>query len=126
MWYNTLMFKRFKYLKFKNLICCLFITLAYPAIKALRAETNKLLLFTDSLTVIGFIMLILGILYNLSLKGDFDRTRYILDRSLFKNVKGQDAYMEDLKKDREESFNYPLWLGIFYIVFSVALVALFF
>ena len=111
------MFRRFKNIKIKYLLVQLIITLAYPAARAYTAENNKLLLFTNAITIIGALLLVLGIFYSFFLHGDFDRTSYVFQRGLSKGiVKSYEAFQEDSKQNREESFNYPLWLGILYLV----------
>jgi len=116
------MFKRFKNIKIKVLIPHLIITLAYPAVRAAKAEGNGLLLFTNALTIIGLILIVLGIFYSFILHGDLDRARYTLSRGLSNGiVKPYDVYKSDVEKDREDAFNYPLWLGILYLIVSAVL-----
>ena len=114
------MLKRFKNIKPGVIIAHLIITLAYPAIRAFTAEGSKLLLFTDALTIIGALLIVIGIFYGLALHGDFDRVGYTFMRGVKSSaVKDYSAFQADSKERREESFNYPLFLGIVYIVVSV-------
>ena len=117
------MFKRFKNIKLKYLLPHIIVTLAYPAVRASRAESNGLLLFTDALTIIGAVLIILGIFYSFILHGDFDRVSYTFQRGLIRNgiVRPFEDVQRDKQKDREDSFNYPLWLGILYIIVSAIL-----
>ena len=116
------MFNRFKNIKIKTLLIHLIITLAYPAARALTAAQNKLGLFTDALTIIGGLLIVIGIFYNFYLHGDFDRTAYVITRCASGTVQKPYAeYQKDKNKDREESFNYPLYLGILYILVSAAI-----
>ena len=114
------MFKRFKNIKLKYLLTHIIVTLAYPAVRAYRAQSNGLLLFTDALTIIGALLIILGIFYSFILHGDFDRVSYTFQRGLIRNgiVRPFEDVQRDKQKDREDSFNYPLWLGILYIIVS--------
>ncbi len=112
---------KFKNIKIKNLLLSLFITAAYPFVKSYISEYNKLLIFIDTLTIVSFIMIIIGVVYSLYLKGDFDITSYILNRSATKSTKSLSAFMSDSKVKREDSFNYPLFVGLFYLTVSVVI-----
>ena len=113
------MFKRFKNIKLTVLIGHLVVTLAYPAVRSARAEGNRLLLFTNALTIISLIMIVVGIFYSFILHGDLDRARYTVSRGLTNGiVKPFDVYEKEVKKDREDAFNYPLFLGLAYIALS--------
>ena len=74
------MFMRFKHIKIRVLIVHLIITLAYPAAKAFISEYNRLMIFSDSLTIIGLLLIALGIGYTFVLHGDFDRTGFVFMR----------------------------------------------
>ena len=116
------MFKRFKNIRIPTLIVHLIITLAYPAVKAYISERNRLLIFTDSMTIVGVLLILVGVFFHLYLKGDFDRTAYTLRRGVAssdKIVKPFEDFQKDKNEDREEAFNYPLCLGILYIIISV-------
>ena len=116
------MFKRFKNIKLTALIGHLVVTLAYPAVRSARAEGNRLLLFTNALTIISLLMIVVGIFYSFILHGDLDRARYTFSRGLTNGiVKPFDVYEKEVKKDREDAFNYPLWLGILYLIVSAVL-----
>jgi len=106
--------KRFRNIKPAPLITNVLITVAYPLARAIRAEGNKLTVFLDALTIISFILMILGVFYHLYLKGDFDRVQYAMRPMQFRVQKPFDAYQEDVKEDHEKGFNYPLWLGLVY------------
>ena len=115
--------KRFRAMQPRLLIVQLIISLAYPIAKAAISEYNRLLIFTDSLTIIAALLLIVGVVYRLYQRGDFDISGFVLKRGVQRNqTKKQsfDTYMDDKKQEREESFNYPLFLGLVYI--AVALV----
>ena len=117
------MFKRFKNIKLKYLLTHLVVTLAYPAIRAARAEAHRLQLFTDAMTIIGALLILIGIFYSFILHGDLDRTKYVFSRGFAKGiVKPYDVYEREEEKSREDAFNYPLWLGILYIAASAVIV----
>ena len=117
------MFKRFKNIKLKWIIVHLIITLAYPAAKAVRAQGDKLRLFTDAMTIIGALLIVIGIFYSFSLHGDFDRISYVFQRGISKNVvKPYEDMQKENEEKRENSFNYPLFLGILYIIASAIIV----
>lgn len=116
--------KRFRAIKPRLLIVQLVITLAYPIAKAAISEHNRLLIFTDSLTIIAALLLIVGVVYRLYQRGDFDISGFALKRGVQRDrAKKQsfDAYMDDKKHEREESFNYPLFLGLVYIAVALIL-----
>ena len=110
----------FRHIKPRPLITQLIVTLIYPVAKAAISEQNRLLIFTDSLTILASAMLIAGIVYSLVLHGDFDISGYMLRRGFRKQEKQSfDAYMEDKKREREEAFNYPLFLALVYFAAAV-------
>ena len=113
------MFKRFKNIKLKYLLTHLVVTLAYPAIRAARAEAHRLQLFTDAMTIIGALLILIGIFYSFILHGDLDRTKYVFSRGFAKGiVKPYDVYEREEEKSREDAFNYPLFLGVVYLAVS--------
>lgn len=113
------MLKSLKNINISTLIIHVIITLAYPVIKVSISSANKLLIFTDTLTIISFLLIILGIFYSMSLKGDFDRTKYIINKTFTKINKEPAAFLDDEKQKREASFNYPLFLGIIYLAIAI-------
>ena len=113
------MFKRFKNIKLTVLITHLIVTLAYPVVRSARAAGNRLQLFCDALTIISFILIAVGVMYSFVLHGDFDRIKYVFGRGLSRGiVKPYDVYEQQEQKSREDAFNYPLWLGILYLIVS--------
>ena len=64
--------------------------------------------FIDSLTIMGLIFLIIGVLVSLLRHGDFDIMEYVAKRSLHKSdIKPFKAFKEDKKENRKDGFNYP-------------------
>ncbi|MBR0040595.1 MAG: DUF3899 domain-containing protein [Oscillospiraceae bacterium] len=128
------MFKRFRNIRLQVLIPQVVITLAYPIIKAFSVQNNRLLYFTNGLTVIGLILVIIGVLYSMILHGDFDLSAFYLQRGargigrLFTR-RGSDPakqeaivdYLSEAKEKRAEAFNYPLFLGILSLAVSAVL-----
>ena len=112
--------KRFHNIKPRLLITQLIVTLIYPVAKAAISEYNRLLIFTDSLTIIAAVLLIAGVVYSLYLHGDFDISGFVLKRGMRSEEKKPfGAYMDDKKREREESFNYPLFLAALYFAVSI-------
>ena len=108
----------FKNLKIKPLLINLGICFAFPIIKA-YVETNKILVFSNTCTIIGLLCLLFGIINSLVLHGDYDITSYIMHRTLNKNNKqNYDSYKKDKEEKRKDSFNYPLLCGIILIIIS--------
>ncbi|MBQ5405989.1 MAG: DUF3899 domain-containing protein [Oscillospiraceae bacterium] len=114
---------RFQRINPRVLIVQIIITLTYPAAKAMISSFNRLLIFTDAMTIIAFLLLIAGIFYSLYLHGDFDISGFLLRRSISRREapKSFHAYMEDKKCEREDAFNYPLFLGIVYLLAAIFL-----
>ena len=98
-----------------TLLAHVLVTLAYPAARALTEPQNRLLLFTDAMTIIAIVLLVCGIVYALILRGDFDISGFAFLRGLRGGGKNYDAYKADRQKEREEAFNYPLFLGLVYL-----------
>ncbi len=116
------MFRKLKKIKPGRLLTHAVVTLSYPIIRALRSETHRLLVFADTMTIIALLLLVAGILYALALHGDFDRSRFVLQRGLSKGEQQSfEAFMSDRKKEREGAFNYPLFLGLVYIAAAMIL-----
>ena len=113
------MFKRFKNIKLWVIVAHLIVTLAYPAIKASISEYNRLMIFNDALTIVGLILVIVGLFYSFVLHGDFDRVRYVFMRGINRESSPYGKYDQDSRQKREDSFNYPLFLGIIYVVVSI-------
>lgn len=119
---SIVMLKRFKNINIRVLISHLIVTLAYPAVKAYVSESSRLLVFTDAVTIIAYILIIGGIVYSLYLHGDFDISGFFLKRGAKSDEnKNFDAYMTDRKEKREAAFNYPLFLGIVYLIAAVVI-----
>ena len=100
--------------------------LTYPLLKALTTEGNKPLIFLDAMTITSLAMIIVGIVYNLYLKGDFDSSKFILQRNLFRKNTSYETYSANQEEKRKDSFNYPLFLGLFYLVIAYLASKLFF
>jgi len=114
------MFKNFKNIKVPTLLTHLLVTVAYPVYKAVSSEEKKLLVFTDTMTIIGLLLIVAGIIYSLYLHGDFTISSYLLKKGVDKRMnKSYDAYKTDSIQKREESFNYPLFVGISYFLISL-------
>ena len=112
--------KRFKNIKIKVLLIHVMITLMYPVAKTAISSYNKLLIFTDTMTYMGLLLLIGGVFYALYLKGDFDVSGFFFKRSTQKEPKqSYYEYMEETIIKREEAFNYPLFLGLVYLAAAI-------
>lgn len=97
----------FRSFRFRQFLYYLLPALIYPVYVWITSE-NKLLKFIDALTIMGFVFLIIGVIYSLVRHGDFDITEYVAKRSLRKgDIKPYDAFKEDKKESRKDRFNYP-------------------
>ena len=113
--------KRFQNIKPRVLITHILVTLLYPLARTIMASSQRLLVFTDALTLIA------GVVYALFLHGDFDISSFVMRRGM-KNAPKQtfEAFMANQKERREESFNYPLFLGIVYIAAALIIAYVFY
>lgn len=104
----------FRSFRLKQFFLYLLPALTYPLYAWITAEQKlKLLKFIDALTIMGFVFLVIGIIYSLIRHGDFDITEYVAKRSLRKgDVKSYEAFKEDKKESRKDRFNYPFCICI--------------
>lgn len=108
--------KRFKNIKPQTLLAHAVVTLLYPFARAIMAPSQRLLIFTDCMTIVAAILLIAGVIYSLYLHGDFDISSYVMRRARSNAPKQTfEAYKANQKERREASFNYPLFLGVVYM-----------
>ena len=113
------MIEQFRKINPRVLITHVIITLGYPTVRAITAERDRLLLFTDATTIIAMVLLIGGIIYALALRGDFDISSFVMRRGMKRNdTINYVKYKEDQTKKREAAFNYPLVLGILYLIIA--------
>ncbi len=127
------MIGKLKKIKPSILISHVIITLAYPAVKAFTATGNRLLAFTDILTIVALILLIVGIIYSAVLHGYLDISSYYLqrgvrsfkffDRHSSEQSKNQSIgeFLQENRDKRADAFNYPLFLGVIYLIVSVVI-----
>ena len=99
----------FRSFRLKQFSFWLLPALIYPLYAWISSEPKlKLLKLTDALTVMAFVFLVIGVIYSLIRHGDFDITEYVAKRSLRKgDITPYNAFKEDKKESRKDSFNYP-------------------
>ena len=91
------------------------------------ASSQRLLIFTDCLTIVAAILLIAGVVYSLYLHGDFDISSYVMRRARSNAPKQTfEAYKANRKERREASFNYPLFLGAVYMAAALFIAYVFY
>ena len=113
---------KLKNIRLRPLLAHLIVTLLYPVFRAIIAEDHKLLLFTDAITIIGLVMIAGGVFYALFLHGDFDISSYLMKRGMQKEPKETfRTYLMNVYEKREGAFNYPLFLGVLYLLAAVIL-----
>ncbi|MCR5067798.1 MAG: hypothetical protein K6A14_07035 [Erysipelotrichaceae bacterium] len=100
--------------------------ISYPVLKALTSENNRLLIFLDALTITSLVTLVAGIIYHLYLKGDFDATGFFLEQATGKAKVTFDEYCAIKQEKRKDSFNYPLFLSLFFLIISYLAAQLFY
>lgn len=117
------MFKKLKNIRLRPMISHLIVTLAYPAVRAATADSNRLQLFTDAMTITALVLVIGGVVYSSILHGDYDISRFVFDRGARKEKKESfAAFKQNQKQKRAEAFNYPLFLGIVYLLAAAFIV----
>ncbi|MBO4218962.1 MAG: DUF3899 domain-containing protein [Erysipelotrichaceae bacterium] len=109
---------KLKNVNFTSIIIVSMFVLCYPFLKALTSQSNRLLVFLDALTINSLLMVLFGMIYHLHLKGDFDATAYFIHNSSSKQHISYDDFCAQRQEKRKGSFNYPLFLGLFYLVVS--------
>lgn len=119
--------KRFKNIKPQTLLTHVIVTLLYPLARVVMASSQRLLVFTDCLTIVAAILLIAGVVYSFYLHGDFDISSFVMRRARSNAPKQTfEAYKANQKERREASFNYPLFLGTIYIAVSLIIAYVFY
>ena len=85
---------------------------------------NARILRQQDLLLIGHLLQVeTYFLYALALHGDFDISSFVFKRGTRREDKQSfQAFKEDLEQKRQEAFNYPLFLGIVYLIVA-ALIA---
>ena len=115
---------RFKNIKPQTLLTHVIVTLLYPLARMVMASSQRLLVFTDCLTIVAAILLIV---YSLYLHGDFDISSYVMRRARSNAPKQTfEAYKANQKERREASFNYPLFLGAVYMAAALFIAYVFY
>lgn len=114
-----------RYQKIRNLLLCLLVSSLYPFYRYVSSAQDKLMDFINALTIVGLVLLILGVFNSLLLHGDFDITEYVTKRTLFrKSMKPYKAFKQDKKEEREGRINYPLLSGIILLAVAAVLTLL--
>ena len=127
--------RNLKKIKLRPLLVHVIVTLGYPAVRAFTATDHGLLAFTNAMTIVGLILLVVGVIYSMNLHGDFDISRYYIQRGLrsfrFYAPRNRETlqtdsdpaeFLSELREKRADAFNYPLFLGIVYVLASVVIV----
>lgn len=112
----------FKNIKLKDLLICLLVAFLYPIFKYVSSSGDKLLAFINASTIIGLVMVVLGLVNAMVLHGDFDITEFVTRRAFFrKDTKPYDAFKKDKKEQREGRFNAPLLVGLIMLALCAVL-----
>jgi len=109
---------KIKNFRWQNFLVVSLYVLTYPALKAFTSGGNRLLVFLDVLTIVSTVMVLIGVLNHLYLKGDFDATRYIFVRKMSGKEIDYDRYIKEKQEQKKDRFNYPLFTGLFYLVLA--------
>lgn len=107
--------------KFRQLAVWLTTALLYPLF-AFLSSGRSLLKLMDAMTVTGLVLIVIGIVFSMIRRGDFDITEYMARRSVRKgDVKPFRAFKDDKKEERKDSLNYPFWTGLLLLLISALL-----
>ena len=109
---------KFKNIKIRELITALLVSFLYPVARAVTSK-NPLVAFSDSTFIIGLLGILFGVFTASVLHGDYDLTSYLAHRKKLQNNEIDFAtYEAEQKEKRKDSFNYPLFIGILFLILS--------
>ena len=108
---------KFKNIKIRELITALTVSLLYPVARAVTSK-NPLVAFSDSSLIIALIGIIIGVFTWGVLRGDYDVASFIANRRKYANEVSFSEYEIRQKEKRKDSFNYPLFIGILFLILS--------
>lgn len=117
---------KIKNFRWQNFLVVSLYVITYPALKAFTSGGNRLLVFLDVLTIVSMVMVLIGVLNHLYLKGDFDATRYIFVRKRSGKEIDYDRYIKEKREQKKDRFNYPLFTGLFYLALSYVISLIFY
>ncbi len=109
----------FKNFRISHFLPNFIISILYPVARYFTAEEKNMVAALDALTIIGMMGILIGIINNLYLHGDFDITRYFLSQKLNNQRVSFSKYIADERAKEKDSFNYPLFVGILLVVISL-------
>ena len=102
---------------------------------SLSTRSGMQIVWIGTSILLGFVIVMLDdrfydtfayIIYALLLRGDFDISGFLMHRGMHVNTEETyKMFKESQKQKREDAFNYPLFLGILYLIVS-AVIAWFF
>lgn len=111
--------KIFSSFKIKDFVINLMICLAYPIIKTIISD-NKALVLSDTTYILSMMFIIGGVFNIMIRRGSFDALTYTAQRTISKNKElSFESYKKDKQKEREDSFNYLLLVGITVLIISI-------
>ena len=110
---------KIKNIKIGTLLISILVFLIYPIARAIKSP-NHLLAFSDSTLIIGAIAIIIGVFNSAVLHGDYDIASYMAHKRKFvESDIDYQTYYAQRKEKRKDSFNYPLFIGIIFIILSI-------
>ncbi|MCQ2427791.1 MAG: DUF3899 domain-containing protein [Clostridia bacterium] len=118
----NLIFGDFRSIKWRTLAIAVPVTLLYPLARGIFSGGglySKLLFISDSLFIMSMILLLIGVVFTFIIAGDLDITKYVYSRSAQSKTKSFAEYKKDREAERGKMFNYPLFLGLIYLIISV-------
>ena len=114
----------FRSFRLRDFLYHLIPALVYP-VYSLVSSGRNLVKFIDALTIVGFVLLVLGVVLSLIRHGDYDISEFVIRRSVNKgDYKPFRAFKDDKREKRKDSMNYPLFIGILFLA-AAALITIF-
>lgn len=107
------------------LLTYVLVSLVILVVRAVIAQNGRLYSFTNTLTVIGLILTVAGIFYAMDLRGEYNLFGWTnLTNRLRKQKDGTQRFQEfreAMTETENAHFNYPLFLGILYLIVSAVI-----
>lgn len=116
----------FKNFKISHFLPNFIVSMFYPLLRLVTGGEKGPIACLDAMTVLGLMGVLIGIINNLYLHGDFDITRYFMLQKLNKSKVPFDKFIADERAKEKGSFNYPLLIGLLFLVISFIGAELFF
>lgn len=115
--------KSLKNIKPLTLLIYIVITMIIPVTRTLLAEEQKLLVFTNTITLVALPLLLSGFYYHSYLDNETNVGNFIVRNGLapHSREKSYKVYRESLREQQAHAFNYSLFLGVIYMILAAVI-----